>query len=613
MVTQIKKFFSSHLSYKIWIATVVPVLFIFLLIIIFLSIYVNTFLLKSSIENAQQDTDSLSSKFSETYENLLVRFVLKTSSIDFLDTYQVLASCTPEQYVYANIQAQDLLSEYIQMSNLVQFSIISKTGRTDGQPMVFAPYTFTLHNPNPDYDLGYDLQDVNGLTLLANTESPFRNYANVLPLVIPLRFNSSRLLISDSIEQSDFILYLFLDADVVNEYFELYCDDDSQGTIFLIDNEGNSLTLDSNNDFKYYNDPDLQQTLVESTKTGHSGFYYKNNYIYLSKIRSAELYLVNIVPVDKFSSSANALRWVLQIVAVSSVVAVTVICLLISLFVTRPLQRLMNVVHSIQKGCYDGKTQIDTQDEVAQLEQSIQSMYRTIQTQIEEIRREEVEKRNAEMQLLTEQINPHFLYNTLEFINMEVFQGHGETASKMITSLADFTRITLSCGDNQLYISQELEHVMAYIDIMGSRFSSNIHVVIDVPEQLRHKKITKCILQPLVENSLKHGFSIDKNCNYPILPKLEISMQLTQEELLICITDNGVGIDIERANQIMHNKHPDGKSDRHIGLNNIYSRLCAFYGDVDITFSSIPFFENQVCIHLPSEPFWDEFDDGWVC
>ena len=273
--------------------------------------------------------------------------------------------------------------------------------------------------------------------------------------------------------------------------------------------------------------------------------------------------------------------------------------MLISVLVTRPLRSLMGTVRQIEQRTYDGKTHLTTKDELGQLESALKSMYHIMQRQFKAIKHEERERYNAEMQMMTEQINPHFLYNTLEFINMEVYNDRPENASTMITNLGEYIRISLSAGNTSHTIESEIEQVMAYVDIMSCRFSKPVQMVVNVPDELRPRMILKSILQPLVENSLKHGFDIN-GAGVPIAPQIEIGAELKDSELCIEVIDNGAGIDIERARQIMYTKSAVGSTQQHVGLNNVYQRLHSYYGNVNITFATMPYFRNTITIHLPA-------------
>jgi two-component system sensor histidine kinase YesM len=344
--------------------------------------------------------------------------------------------------------------------------------------------------------------------------------------------------------------------------------------------------------------------------SGASARKLGNNYVLTCKIEHSDLYLVNVIPQNELVSKIREFDMFLLYLVLFTFLCIPILGLLISIFVTKPLKKLMVSVKEIEDNTYTSLPNISQSDEIGQLSLSIDSMYQTIQHQIEMIKKEERENFKMEIRLLSEQINPHFLYNTLECINMEIYNRHNENASSMISSLGNYLRISLSYGRSQLLIHFELEQVKAYINIMNYRFHHSIKLTFNIDQQLLQMLIIKSILQPLVENSIKHGFSIDSSNYFPISPLIDISIFREPESLVIVVMDNGAGIDIERANQIMKGEGNYANENNHIGLNNIYHRLNSFYSNVEITFSSIPFYENKVIITIPYENFAETQDEN---
>lgn len=596
---RLRTFFRTRMIARLWLSIVGPIVLVTLCIVVATGVLFNSFLLNSAVSAAETETVSVAEQFSRNYRDLLVRLVRKTASAAFRAQAVAVAQCTQSRYTEVNNALQETLDEYRQMSGMIQTSLIVATGRGEKERLVFFSYNYSLRDRQQLLD--YDLSGVNGMTVLPAVQSPVANLAEVIPLVIPLRFTNDLLLICEDPAQSDLILYLFLDAAAVNEYLNVYCDDASEGSLYLANAGGLPLSLSAaqlENSHSRAADPALQQRIAHAIGSGRGYFVDGGDYVYVSAVQYCGMYLVNIVPHEQFLTGRDTIYSVLLLLALTSVVVVTVVCSLISVFTTEPLRSLMSTVHEIEDGSYDGALHFDREDEIGQLEKALNTMNRTIHRQMEDIQQKEQEKFNAKMQLLTEQINPHFLYNTLEFINMEVLTGHPENASHMIAALGDYTRISLAYGDNEHTIQQELKQAAAYVDIMSCRFSHPVDLRINVPEKLRAKLILKCTLQPLVENSLKHGFGMSAG-GVPFSPRIDISIAVQGPHLVIAVVDNGAGIDIPRARKILLEGSGDGR-DRHIGLHNIYERLTAYYGKAEFEFSSLPYFENKVEIRLPA-------------
>lgn len=204
--------------------------------------------------------------------------------------------------------------------------------------------------------------------------------------------------------------------------------------------------------------------------------------------------------------------------------------------------------------------------------------------------------------MLSEQINPHFLYNTLECIHFQVLNGHQQTAGGMLESLGRYLRTTLNVGKTFITVEKEVEHVTLYMDIMNRHSTSGIQFHSEIDSSLKHIMIMKVLLQPLAENSIKHGFESSFNGIEPVPPQITINITPGGENrILIEVSDNGKGFDIKRASALMKAETPESKD--HFGLHNIYKRLHTCYGDqVEITFTSIPYLKNSILIEIPENP-----------
>jgi len=132
---------------------------------------------------------------------------------------------------------------------------------------------------------------------------------------------------------------------------------------------------------------------------------------------------------------------------------------------------------------------------------------------------------------------------------------------------------------------------------MNHRFSHNICFTADIPEELLTRRVLKIILQPLVENSIRHGFLLEDSNSFIEIPSIRIKCCMENEQFVLSVVDNGIGFNVKDVSEIMRG-NPDPQA--HLGLNNVYTRLRLFYGDeTDITLQSIPYYRNTVSIHIP--------------
>lgn len=192
--------------------------------------------------------------------------------------------------------------------------------------------------------------------------------------------------------------------------------------------------------------------------------------------------------------------------------------------------------------------------------------------------------KQAEMAALLSQINPHFIYNTLESINALIAIGNTEHASLMTTGLGNFLRRSLNNGNNYSSLEKELEQVVSYVQIQKLRYTDQIELILQVPPVLPNYRVIKLILQPLVENCILHGF---KDLNK--IGVITISISETDTDLLLSVADNGWGSDIEMLNYLVKRKTLYREDNVNFYcIQNVYQRLQNCYG----TDSSLTYSEN---------------------
>ena len=580
---------SRHIMIKSWFATTFIVVASLLFISLGSQVFLRNYFLSHALTRAENNTASTAQAFEDALSSITTRFVDICGTTEFKNKFSRIRRCKNEDYTKLNSDLQDTLHDlYVSYSLIRSALITSKTG------MVYHRFSEKLFTTT-DYTLGNPAESICGITILPAQTSPFLDQQTVIPIAIPLTYmeNTTIVIVADSVESSDAILFLLLDAGMVRDFLHTYSDRSLEGSYYLLDS-GNLIADASRTNAKL---PDSDVFRPLPNRKNALKIEQKDAYLILNRIGNRSLCLSNLISTDQLLSSLHNIQHYLYLAILVVLLTITVGTLIASNLITRSLSKLVCAVSAIENQTYDSSQILTQSDELGQLSKSLDSMYQTIQQQIEQIKQERQAKYNAEIRLFSEQINPHFLYNTLEYINMEVYSNHTKNASMMIQNLADFMRIGLNFGGELIPISKELAHVQAYVNIMNYRFSHKICFTTDIPKELLSYEILKIILQPLVENSIRHGFGLDNSSSYLDLPSIKIEGYRDDPWLYLRVIDNGAGIDIERATQILHTG-TDGQ--KHVGLNNVYQRLVFFYGETaKITFSSIPYYENIVQIRIP--------------
>lgn len=245
--------------------------------------------------------------------------------------------------------------------------------------------------------------------------------------------------------------------------------------------------------------------------------------------------------------------------------------------IVEPVNELCDMAKSLGTGDFAAREWNDTTDELAILGQSFNDMAGQIGDLVEDVKGEQEKLRSIELQLLQEQINPHFLYNTLDTITWLSEMGENEQVINMVTALSDFFRTGLSNGQPIVTIRDEIKHVNGYLQIQQFRYQDILEYEVAVGEEILDYKIPKLTLQPLVENALYHGIKLKRGKG-----KITVTGEMSGDTILLSVKDDGIGIEPETL--IKLHKMLDGESfageDGHgFGLNNVLQRIQLTYGN----------------------------------
>ena len=244
------------------------------------------------------------------------------------------------------------------------------------------------------------------------------------------------------------------------------------------------------------------------------------------------------------------------------------------LFVYRIVKAIVRVVNGMKRVEQGNFALIETSpqariDETDMLLSGFNRMNGQIRELIQRVKREQRSKKQAEIQALVAQINPHFIYNSLEAINsLAVLQGNRDI-SKMVIALGKLLRISISDNQEMIPLSLELEHVRHYLSIQKYRFEDKFHYEIDLDERIRSCMTLKLIVQPVVENALYHGIEPSEETG-----QIHIRAWLGQDEIWIEVADNGCGFD---ANKLFAPRQKESRPVG-VGIRNVHERLQLSFG-----------------------------------
>ena len=270
--------------------------------------------------------------------------------------------------------------------------------------------------------------------------------------------------------------------------------------------------------------------------------------------------------------------WMLRfclIALVGVVVAVGIMSYLIPLSITRPFKELSQVTDEIAKGNLSVRANVNTGVEATALSNSMNTMIDKINELLEQVTTEQIRLRKAEFELLQAQINPHFLYNTLDAIIWLAEAGEQKRVVGMVRNLSDFFRTSLNQGKDINSIKEEMLHVKSYLEIQHVRYQDILSYDIEVPEALYIYSIPKITIQPLVENALYHGIKNKRGMGH-----ISIRGEAGEKDFTITVTDDGIGIDETRLRQVQSGIQNNALTCKDFyGLYNVCERIRLNFGE----------------------------------
>jgi len=604
MYTKIVKYFHNlKIKYKVFLCMITITTFGLLLISILSYKYFSTMFENNAKSSTRYTLDIATNSLNDEISSILAKTSYFVPSKPMINILKDASNGDTNNYINNYIGIQDGLEGLTQSSKFINNIFIISKNRE-----FFALVNYGLnYNANNYFD--WNFTKTEGISLLSLRPSPLSPDNNVIPIVLPISqlnigTNSFTPMFSGNISDSLATIFISLDGKRVDNYLK-EVNKNLKSTLYIADKYGNPISLSKNSSiYKIATSPNvtrnisMQLPFSEFTENTDSDTFLLNS----SHISCCDLNIISVVSKKELLSDINIIKTFIFIAWALCFILTLILSLILSQYITKPIVRLMKIVRNIENGFYNTKNINENNDEIGILQRSINSMYDTIQLQIDVIKQEEQEKSQAEIKILAEQINPHFIYNTLECIHWEVLTKNIETSAGMIESLGNFLRISLNYGHNIISIQQELKHTSEYINIMNHRKNQLVDFRYNLDERLEKFNIVKLILQPLAENCIKHGFANDITNGIIFSPYIEINVNLINENrVVIEVSDNGRGFDIDKANECLYkfSTDPDKKINT-VGLNNIYKRLRFYYGNsVKIEFMSSPYYKNSVTIDIP--------------
>ncbi|WP_145131532.1 sensor histidine kinase [Paenibacillus sp. Y412MC10] len=351
-----------------------------------------------------------------------------------------------------------------------------------------------------------------------------------------------------------------------------------KGYVFIVDQNGN-IIYHPQQQLIYSNLRTEQIAKVTGAKSGTSFTINddKGKRVYSVHDTNFGWKIVGVAYADDLIANEGTIRRSILLYAIMGILFSLLLSLVLSYRMSKPIRILQRDMKKVERGNFNIRTKIDQPNEIGQLGRSFNLMLAQIKNLMQEIIHNQENKRKSELMLLQSQINPHFLYNTLDSIVWMGEQKKHEEVVLMTSALAKLFRASITKDKELVPIKVEVEHITNYLLIQKMRYNEQLEYDIDVPEEIRGFMTLKILLQPFVENAIYHGIR-----NKPEPGKIVIRARDLGQMIQFEVEDDGLGMTEEQIGQIWN--PPEGRTSGPtksggIGIANVNERVKLYFGD----------------------------------
>ena len=336
--------------------------------------------------------------------------------------------------------------------------------------------------------------------------------------------------------------------------------------------------------------------------TTREHFEKENRMVTVKTISYTGWKLVGVVPMETFSMGLEETRYLMILLVALALLATMILNQLVSARIAKPLKKLNDSVKEWEAGNLEPDIYVGGSLEVAHLGKTLQSTVAQIRQLMKDIVTEQEEKRKSELDALQSQINPHFLYNTLDSIVWMITGERYREAVFMITQLGSLFRVSLSRGKTIISIEDEIRHAQNYMSIQKIRYKNAFQVEFQVEPEVQQCCTVKLVLQPLLENAIYYGMEYMDGEGEILVKGYE-----KDGDIYLEVQDNGLGMPEEEAAKLLTESSRERKRGSGVGLINVDSRIRLRFGkEYGLLIESHPDEGMKVTIHIPAIPYTEE-------
>lgn len=328
-------------------------------------------------------------------------------------------------------------------------------------------------------------------------------------------------------------------------------------------------------------------------------FVYKDYDVICNQLEANASIVCKIVPRYGMQTQITDVMYMPVLLMFGVMLALLPLLLIISNIVTKPLSQVSEAIYKFSTGDFEQQVEVTTHDEVGEVAECFNRMVGDIKTLIDENYVITLKERESELAALQAQINPHFLYNTLDSLYWQAQEAGNEEIAETILALAQLFRMVLSQGKKEVTVGQELELVSRYLQIQKVRFNKRLIYEIEIEESVKKEKIPKLIVQPFVENAIVHGFE-----NVTALCHLKVTVRKEEDYIRFEVRDTGIGMRQDQIDEIWEEETEKYAKQRvgRFAIKNIKERLqLKYHGDFKLEIQSDVGHGTTVILMVPFE------------
>jgi two-component system, sensor histidine kinase YesM len=304
---------------------------------------------------------------------------------------------------------------------------------------------------------------------------------------------------------------------------------------------------------------------------------FREEFLFFSKESAVTGWnIIGAIPMTELTKDTTAIGTTISILLLAACLFDILAALYFAGTITRPVNQLMLLMEKVRDGDFSVEMRASGRDEIGRLAESFTLMVERIRELMGRVQDEHQKLRAAELLALEAQINPHFLYNTLDSIIWLSRVGRSADVIRLVTAMTRLFRIGISNGREIISIGDELEHVRSYLTIQEIRYKDKMDYRIDVPPELHGHRILKLVLQPLVENAIYHGIK-----NVRGKGSITVNGRTENGDILLSVSDSGIGMSGEQVDALRRSLAAPGTAEDlrpGYGLKNVHERLTLFFG-----------------------------------